>query len=84
MFKLYNFTCLNIECNNHFEELMSPDEVAPQCSVCGSDSQQQLFSFDPTVEQNVHWTEVMQKGKNIRNKLQGKVPWRKSSESQSD
>ena len=56
------------------------------CPDCGSEAFRNPTS-DPTGYKHQYdparQKEIMMKGANIRNKLLGKVPWRKSSESQS-
>lgn len=42
------------------------------------------FSYAPTQVMDPAMRTIMQKGSMIRKRLQGKLPWRKSSESQSD
>ena len=83
MYKLFNFFCIN--CNDTFEELVEPDEV-PSCPTCHvlatavpyNSPTGQLAQVNPSRQ-----AEITMKGRNIRNKLIGKVPWRRSSESQS-
>ena len=79
--KLFDFECP--KCGNVFEELVADGEKMP-CTDCRYPCERNAFCNSPTNPHNVHWTEVFQKSKNIKNKLQGKVPWRKSSHSQSE
>ena len=54
------------------------------CPECGGQTVHDAISFRPTQTLDVRMATVMMKGAQIRKRLQGKLPWRKSSESQSD
>ena len=54
-----------------------------QCA-CGGVLVPESISFRPTQVQDPRMATVMMKGTQIRKRLQGKLPWRRSSESQSD
>jgi RecJ-like exonuclease len=54
------------------------------CPECGGPTVHDAISFRPTQTLDVRMATVMMKGAQIRKRLQGKLPWRKSSESQSD
>jgi hypothetical protein len=56
------------------------DEVCP----CGVSMVAHAISFHPTQPLDPRMATVMSKSSQIRKRLQGKLPWRKSSESQSD
>lgn len=58
-------------------------EPVDPCDACGGVKLVQ-FSYAPTQTMDPRMRTVMQKGSLIRQRLQGKLPWRKSSESQSD
>lgn len=81
MLKLYNVKC---ECGNVFEELLSPEEETALCVKCQGQAEKQPFSFDPTVENNVHWKEAFQKSKILTQKYKGELPYSKNRYSQSD
>lgn len=53
------------------------------CEACGGVTLVE-FSYKPTQRQDPVMAAVMTKGRVIRQKLQGRLPWRKSSESQTD
>jgi hypothetical protein len=81
MLKLFNLEC---GCGNIFEELLGPDEEKSACPKCQAEANKQPFSFDPTVENNVHWKEAFQKSKILKDKYLGKLPYSKNRYSQSD
>jgi hypothetical protein len=54
------------------------------CPECGSPTVHDAISFRPTQILDVRMATVRMKGNHIRKRLQGRLPWRKSSESQSD
>lgn len=90
MYKLYNFECIN--CNHIFEDLVQPDDPCPGCPNCS-----QVDGSPSITEKLLHTVgtahaamvnpakiaEVMMKGRAIRQKITGKIPWRKNSYSQS-
>jgi hypothetical protein len=82
MLKLFDFTCSS--CHHIFEELINGNETIAPCPLCDAFANKVDFSYSPTNEPDPRIKEIMQKGANIRNKLTGKVKWRKSSWSQSD
>ena len=80
---LYDFHCKT--CQHTWEDLISKDEAPPPCPECTStETEQVMFCNKPTAVMDPKRAEITMKGRNIRNKLLGKVPWRKHSESQSD
>lgn len=82
---LYDFhchQCFTVGDESTFEDLVKPGDPAPLCPKCGAQSEKQAFCNAPTVQHSPFWSEVFGKTQAMRNKLTGKVPWRKSSESQ--
>ena len=73
---LRDFQCES--CGNVSEDWDPADEC-----VCGG-QKRAFFSYAPTSGCDVTIWSVLTKGSVIRQKLQGKLPWRKSSESQTD
>jgi hypothetical protein len=66
-------------CQN-LQEGLEPGEP---CESCGGPTVEQ-FSYRPSQRMDPVMASVMAKGATIRKKLQGKLPWRKSSWSQTD
>ena len=64
------------------EELFRDGEETTPCSFCGNDVVPETFQYNNTHKSSAKWREIMQKGQEMRNKLQGKTPFRKSSYSQ--
>lgn len=54
------------------------------CPECNAPTVADLISFRPTQVLDVAMATVRMKGAQIRKRLQGRLPWRKSSYSQSD
>lgn len=80
---LYNFSCNT--CNHIFEELIATDEPNPNCPLCNSSTTITLATNTTYGEPNAckYW-EMRQKMLRMKNKMSGKTPWRKHSESQTD
>ncbi len=82
MMKLFNMLCEN--CSETFEELLSPEEERSPCPKCSAFAMKQPFSFNPTVENNVHWKEAFAKSRILTQKYKGELPYSKNRFSQSD
>jgi putative FmdB family regulatory protein len=85
-YKLYDFHCTT--CFHTFEDLYQDNDIAATCPQCNSTSTERIvFCNNPSgpaaMINPVRQKEIMMKGAEIRNKILGKTPWRKSSESQS-
>lgn len=82
MYMLFDFKCS--DCEHVFEDLVdSHDEDAKSpCSVCGAFAGK--IAGLPTRTHNPKQAEMQHKAANMYNKVTGKVPWRKNSESQTD
>jgi putative FmdB family regulatory protein len=78
---LYDFQCTI--CKTTFEELIDKDDPLPKCPICEQETEMLIFCNKPTAKDCPRQAEIMRKGKEIRNKLTGKTPWRRNSESQS-
>jgi putative FmdB family regulatory protein len=85
MFKLYDYTCT--ACSQEFEDLHQEGEPAILCPTCSAPADRNPFSNDPSaIKAQINparQAEIMMKGAAIKARLQGKLPWRKNSESQS-
>ena len=86
MFKLYDYQCQ--ACFHSFEELFEEgDPETIPCPQCMGNASRELFCNDPSaIKAQINparQREIMQKGAEMRNKILGKTPWRKSSFSQS-
>lgn len=76
----YDFEC--ISCFHKFEELLSKDEEYPKCPECKGNTEK-CIGQTPSFHSPKHW-EMKRKATLMRNKITGRTPWRKSSESQTD
>ena len=82
MFMLFDFECIDPNCLHRFEDLVSPEELPPLCPVCHAHSVKMDVCNQNTVEHNPAQREIMSKSVHMRKRLQKKLPWRKSSYSQ--
>lgn len=64
----------------HVEEQLGDEP----CSLCGGLKQAHLISYRPTQILDPVMAKVTSKHSLIKQRLQGKLPWRRVSESQSD
>lgn len=77
---LRDFECKS--CGNVQEDFDGTD--LDPCHECGGQEMGAVMSYRPSSGLNVTIWSVFTKGNVIRQKLQGRLPWRKSSESQTD
>ena len=77
---LFQFYCK--QCDEEFEDLVYLDDPDPPCPTCLLRSEK-IFCYNPSANHSPKYAEIHMKWQNIKNKREGKVPWRKSSESQS-
>lgn len=77
---LFDYYCQN--CDESFEELVHMDDPDPPCPAC-TQIATKIFCYNPSAGHSPKYAEIHMKWMNIKNKREGKVPWRKSSESQS-
>lgn len=82
---LYDYLCTNANCLYQFEELTNHNEPAPSCPQCQS-ATNQILSNNSAYQENdsIKYWEIRNKFVSMRNKITGKTPWRKSSDSQTD
>jgi hypothetical protein len=81
MYKLWDFVCV---CGAECERLVGEGEVA-LCSFCGEAMARQLFTQGTAARVQVNpakTREMFGKAAEMRNKVQGRTPWRRSSYSQ--
>ena len=83
MMKLFDFQCKDPNCGNTFEDLVTDTDPSPICTKCFAPTDKILICNNNTVEHNPAQREIMSKSVHIRKRLQKKLPWRKSSYSQS-
>lgn len=86
--------CQNQDCLNSFEDLIdwssqssSPMEDNPLCPVCQATTDRLFYQVGTAHKAMINpslQSKIMAKTQEMRNKLTGKTPWRKYSESQSD
>lgn len=82
MLKLFDFEC--DECGATGEYLVEPQETMP-CLFCGKTMRRLLHTFGSAHRAQVNpakTREMFGKAQEMRNKVTGKTPWRKSSHSQ--
>lgn len=81
MMKLFDFQCTI--CKHTFEDLWDETtDPLPKCPICEQETEIILFCNHPTAPYSPRQSEITMKGRNMKNKILGKVPYRKSSESQ--
>lgn len=73
--------CRCVSCGNVAEDLGPPWDV---CAKCGGQVEPEPMSYAPTQVMDPVMRAVMMKGATMRKKVQGRIPWRKSSWSQTD
>lgn len=80
MAMLFDWKCT--QCAHVFEELILSNEPDPTCPLCNGKAEKEIFCNNPTATYSPKYAEIHMKAVNMRQKIQGKVPWRKNSYSQ--
>ena len=86
MLVLFDFHC--DECGHQFEELVERSSaIGPPCPDCGKVTRKLFHTLGTAHRAQIEpakYRQMFDKARAMVLKTQGRVPWRKSSESQSD
>jgi len=84
-YKAYDIKCSNQDCLQLDEDLLNDEELAAglqhDCKVCGSKTDI-MYMPSNTYEMSIFRREVKSRYQHMRLRQQGRLPWRKSSHSQ--
>jgi hypothetical protein len=85
---LFDYRCSNTECKHHaepFEEFVNHLDEEVYCPLCKFSLAERIaFSIELTAPMSPKYVDMHRKFELIRKKMNGQIPWRKCSESQSD